>query len=141
MRRAASTTDYSSLRHKVFTKRVLEDISLLHPHQRDKVCDVGFNNYTREQIVKAIEHIGRPCLEHEAIAMWLQISDKEKIKEAECLKLLSVGDEFLHMAFRAACVDLINDNIVAHNEEGYIILKDWLPDPRRLRSLDDEWTS
>lgn len=133
------TTDSLSLRLRPYADWVLECIKNMHPDQRDKVCDMAFNNYTRDQIVKAMEKIARPCFERDAIAMWLQITDQEKVKEIECIK--NMGEEALYMAFRAAVVDLMEHKIMCHDAEGMLCLTEWMPDPKRLRSLDDGWAT
>lgn len=102
-----------------------------------------FNNYTRDQIVRSMEKLGKPSHESKVVGVWINISDTVKIKEVESIKTgmgFNEHDAML-MAFRAAVVDLIDQKVMCHDAEGMLCLTEWLPDPKRLRSLDDGWAT
>ena len=98
--------------------------------------------YTREMAHKALERIGEPCHDIRLLDVWKEIADIEKIKVIEGMTgVCKDSDDGLLMILRAAVLDLINDGIVQHNKDGLLVLTEWLPDAKRLRSLDDGWDS
>lgn len=96
--------------------------------------------YTREMALKAMERIGEPTTDYQLLFHWKEISDIEKIKVIEGLTgVMKDSDDGLLIILRAAVVDLMNDGVIQHDKEGKLVLTEWLPDPKRLRSVDDGW--
>jgi len=101
-------------------------------------------NYTRSSIVDALRLFGRPATSDQLYEHWKLTVNMPRIKEIEAFGpfISLMGEESaVRAVFRVALIDMMESGDIYSDDNDFACLKEWKFDPKRLRSLDDEWTS
>ena len=109
-----------------------------------EVTDTPKYNYTRSSIVDALRAFARPATSDQLYAHWKLTVDMPKIKQIEAFGPFTslMGEESAIQAiFRAALIDVMTTGDVYSDDKDLACLKEWKFDPKKKRSLDDDWQS
>ena len=99
--------------------------------------------YTHQTILEALEKHGSPSGSEFLFSLWQTHADLEKVMDTEGIRFLSTEPTAiarnLRMTFQASLLTLMDTGEIYANEDDRACLKAWKIDPKKMRSVDDDW--